>query len=399
MAAVKHSSRYNSYDLRSSNSSQVSDLSSSAELRPKQSSARPARSGSGYGSSSRKNDSAVVKARAEVRVDQNNLSSMVKKFMEKRSATKAAAKTLTKPTGLFVPADFIAEDLKKTAKKGSNFGGLHKKLFGKGSSGSGSKALTEVKSNTRTLAMVLRSERELLGRNKELEEEVLALNLIVEEKNSEVEKLKDLCLKQREEIKYLKDAILFPDVMNSQLQVLLQKQGVELQQAKQVIPTLQKQVSSLTGQLQCLAEGLAEVKADKYTSSASFERHDSPQSPAYNRERSNSLEFSSGDPTSPVSSDLLLLNDINPCLTPFYAKTKSNEFDMEGYESAEEDIVSENNNMKCNDKVFETSARRMSRSSDYYFTSSNQVKPKVSATHKSNESKYKYGKSMHQRLF
>lgn len=74
-----------------------------------------------------------------------------------------------------------------------------------------------------------------------------------------MEKLKDLCLNQREEIKSLKSAILFPDVMNSQLQELLEKQGSELTEAKQVIPALQKQVSSLTGQLQSLAEDLAEV--------------------------------------------------------------------------------------------------------------------------------------------
>lgn len=71
--------------------------------------------------------------------------------------------------------------------------------------------------------------------------------------------MKDLCLKQREEMKSLKNAILFPDVMNSQLQELLEKQGSELKQAKQLIPTLQRQVTSLTGQLQCLAEDLAEV--------------------------------------------------------------------------------------------------------------------------------------------
>lgn len=74
-----------------------------------------------------------------------------------------------------------------------------------------------------------------------------------------MEKLKNLCLKQREEIKGLKSAILFPDEMNSQLQELLEKQGSELNQAKQVIPTLQRQISSLTGQLHCLSEDLAEV--------------------------------------------------------------------------------------------------------------------------------------------
>lgn len=74
-----------------------------------------------------------------------------------------------------------------------------------------------------------------------------------------MEKLKDLCLKQREEIKALKDAILFPDVMSFQLHELLEKQGSELKEAKQIIPCLQKQVSSLTGRLHSLSEDLAEV--------------------------------------------------------------------------------------------------------------------------------------------
>lgn len=71
--------------------------------------------------------------------------------------------------------------------------------------------------------------------------------------------MKDLCLKQREEIKALKNAVLFPDIMNSQLQEVLDKQSSELKQAKQLIPTLQRQVTSLTGQLQCIADDLAEV--------------------------------------------------------------------------------------------------------------------------------------------
>ena len=67
-------------------------------------------------------------------------------------------------------------------------------------------------------------------------------------------------MKQREEIKSLKSAVLFPDVMNSQVQNILEKQGSELKQAKQLIPNLQRQVTSLTGQLQSLAEDLAQVK-------------------------------------------------------------------------------------------------------------------------------------------
>lgn len=75
----------------------------------------------------------------------------------------------------------------------------------------------------------------------------------------QVEKLKDLCLKQREEIKALKNAILFPEDINSQLKEVVEKQDSELKQAKHLIPTLQRQVTSLTGQLQCLALDIAEV--------------------------------------------------------------------------------------------------------------------------------------------
>lgn len=245
----------------------------------------------------------------------HNLGSVVKKMMERRPDSKAGSAAL-----LVVPADLIAEDTKKTAK-GSNLSALSRKLFQKGGSGdrAATKALAEAKANTRTLAQVLRSERELLSQNKEYEAEMSELRLLLEERNREVtpfhacillsvyllfsfaiefntmrfsldsffffflasgihwlfkflpavikggvcswqvEKLKDLCLKQREEIKALKDAVLFPDVMNSQLQELLQRQGSELKHAKQVIPNLQRQVSSLTGQIQCLVEDLAEV--------------------------------------------------------------------------------------------------------------------------------------------
>lgn len=96
------------------------------------------------------------------------------------SKSKAANRT-----GLIVPADFIAEDLKKNARKGTNFTTLHKKLFSKDKKGE-VKALTEVKPNTRTLAMVLRSERELLSQNKDQELEIAELKLMIEEKNREV---------------------------------------------------------------------------------------------------------------------------------------------------------------------------------------------------------------------
>lgn len=194
-----------------------------------------------------------------------------------------------------MPADAVAEDLKKAAGKGSSggFSSLHLKLFNRSGSTDRTprKALTEVNNNTRTLGMVLRSERELISQNKEYEKVIAELRLLVEEKNLEVsyklnqsryssskalvccwisltlvscdkvDKLKDLCLRQREEIKELKEAILFPDVMSPQLHGLFEKQGSELQEARKIIPCLQKQVSSLTGKIQCLAVDLAEVQS------------------------------------------------------------------------------------------------------------------------------------------
>ncbi|RXH99482.1 hypothetical protein DVH24_011807 [Malus domestica] len=343
---MKPSSRYSSYDARSSTSSHFSDPSSSTELKLPVSSR------------------AVVKSKPS----DPNISTMVKKFMEKRSTSKAKP---INPTGLVIPSDLIAGGLKKPAKNGSgsNFAALGRKLFGKGAGTTSSdkkkevKALTEVKGNTRTLAMVLRSERELLNLNKEQEVEIVELKLMIQEKNREVDKLKDLCLKQREEIKSLKSAILFPDVMNSQLQELLEKQGSELKQAKQVIPNLQRQVCSLTGQLQCLAEDLAEVKADKGSVGACLRRDDtSPRTPTYDdKEYSNSLEFSSGEPASPGSPDDMFLKDLNPCLTPF-PKTKSKEFDEMGYNSPyrHDESLSENN-MEFG---FNSCSRKLSRSSD-----------------------------------
>ncbi|KAB5519056.1 hypothetical protein DKX38_023375 [Salix brachista] len=248
-------SRYNSYDSRSSTSSYFSDPSSSTELSYKHLTSR-----------------AIVESKpaylSKIKVKNNgndhNLSTMVKKLMEKKSVSSTSSKgSSSKCAGLVIPSDLIAEDLKKTARKGTGFMGLQRKLFGKENKKEmkGVKALTEAKvnGNTRTLAMVLKSERELLSANKEQELEIHKLKLMLEVKNKEVEKLKDLCLKQREEIRSLKNSILFPDTMNSQLQELLEQQGSELNQAKQLIPTLQRQVTSLTGQLQYLADDLAEV--------------------------------------------------------------------------------------------------------------------------------------------
>ncbi|KAJ6749396.1 hypothetical protein OIU85_000076 [Salix viminalis] len=312
-------SRYNSYDSRSSTSSYFSDPSSSTELSYKHLTSR-----------------AIVESKpaylSKIKVKNNgndhNLSTMVKKLMEKKSVSSTSSKgSSSKCAGLVIPSDLIAEDLKKTARKGTGFMGLQRKLFGKENKKEmkGVKALTEakVKGNTRTLAMVLKSERELLSANKEQELEIHKLKLMLEVKNKEVEKLKDLCLKQREEIRSLKNSILFPDTMNSQLQEILEQQGSELNQAKQLIPTLQRQVTSLTGQLQYLADDLAEVKADKYPRACIHYPGSSPGTPSHDHEETaNSLEFSSCDGATPGSPADMLLKDLNPCLTPYCAEKK-----------------------------------------------------------------------------
>ncbi|XP_055801342.1 uncharacterized protein LOC129870549 [Solanum dulcamara] len=325
----------------------------------------------------------------------HNFGSLVKKLVEHKSGPS----NKSKPKGelkLLVPTDFVA-------KRGNGLSALHKKLFkgvvkrdeGSEENNNNKKALTEVKANTRSLAMVLRSERELLSMNKEQENQIDELKLVIEEKNIEVEKLKDLCLKQREEIKSLKNVVLFPDVMNSQLQELLEKQGSELKQANQLIPSLQKQVTSLTGQLQCLAYDLAKVKADKYPLRGCYDSLDSsPRSPENDQEEAmNSLEFSSENTIPPSSPDDMLLKDLNPCLTPYSGKTKSKEFVFNSPD--------DKNLLKNNIQVYyETSysynscASKVSKSSDSS-QCSKAANNSIRAARGSDKSKYTYRKQIH----
>ncbi|MCD7452049.1 hypothetical protein HAX54_014889 [Datura stramonium] len=384
MASIKPSYRYANAasSIDSLRSSTKSDPSSSTELAPRTHSHRD---------SSR----ALTRPHAPS-TGRHNLGSLVKKFVEHKSgpSTKLKQKGELK---LLIPTDFIAEDLKKTAKKGAGLSALHKKFFKGVKRDEGSekkKALTEAKANTRTLAMVLRSERELLSMNKEQENQIDELKLMLEQKNIEVEKLKDLCLKQREEIKSLKNAVLFPDLMNSQLQELLEKQGLELKQAKQLIPCLQKQVTSLTGQLQCLAYDLAEVKADKYSLRGCYDSLDSsPRSPEYDQEEAaNSLEFSSEN-TIPGSPDDMFLKDLNPCLTPYSAKTKSKEFE---FNSPDDKNLLKNNIQVYHETSysFNSCASKVSKSSDCC-QCSQASNNSVPAARGSDESKYTYRKQIH----
>lgn len=120
---------------------------------------------------------------------------MVKKFMEKRSNLKPGSSD-RKTAALPLPANLVAvaaaEEVKNKKKKheegkASNLTALHRKLFQKAGGGSpAGKALTEVKANTRTLAMVLRSERELLNQRKVYDDEIQELRLLLVEKDREV---------------------------------------------------------------------------------------------------------------------------------------------------------------------------------------------------------------------
>ncbi|KAL2341384.1 hypothetical protein Fmac_009324 [Flemingia macrophylla] len=378
-SGAKPSSRYSSYDCRSSASSHFSDPSSSHEFSNPQPMPKPKPKPNS--SSSR----ALVRGKPS-KVDPT-FTTMVKSFMDRKQPKS------TTSARLIIPSDL---DLKKGVKKATGFSALQKKLFGKGSSEKKEnvKALTEVKPNTRTLAMVLRSERELLTINKDQELQISQIKQMLEDKNKEVEKLKDLCLNQREEIKSLKSAILFPDVMNSQLQELLEKQGSELKQAKQVIPALQQQVSSLTGQLQSLAEDLAEVKADKYSAKAGLVGYgSSPRTPTHAQDDScNSWEFSSDG-----QSDDLLLKDLNPCLTPCTVKSRSREFVGRGSGSVLDESLSDDEAKVYPEMNFSSHNRKFSKSSDCCHDSS-QRNVATKAGRRSDESKLAYGGRMNHKF-
>lgn len=229
---------------------------------------------------------------------------------------------------------------------GAKLPGLSRKLFQKGPPEAKKKALMEVKNsgnaNTRTLAMVLRSERELLSQSKEQEDEIAALRLQLEQKDREVERLKDLCLRQREEISTLKDAVLFPDTQPDR--------------------HVRDEISTLTGQIQCLAEELAQVKAEKNTSRSCFDDEycSSPSTPVLNEETAFSLECSIGEAETPPnygSPDEMFVKDLNPCLTPF-SKSRSEEY---------EESLSSHRSMARRGPHLSSSRRRpMSKSSDHH---------------------------------
>ncbi|KAH9318287.1 hypothetical protein KI387_020056, partial [Taxus chinensis] len=289
----------------------------------------------------------ISPAHSKAKPDCHNMTSLVKKFMDSKKLVPPNANTLV------IPADFIAQDLKKTSTKPTKFKSLQEKLLHKVSgksagSHSHKKMLTDSKP-TRPLSLVLKSEEELLQQNREHRVEIDELQSMLAAKNAEVEglrslgiMLKELCSKQQDEIKALKSSFPANRKDSFRLHELLEKQGTELKQARLVIPTLQEQVTSLTAQLKSLAEGLAEVKADKDAMKAYFDEHvTTPKTPTIHWEAEDSKEFCTSEPTTPVSQEDMMLKDMNPCLTPYYARTKSQEFEVIGYGLTDEEQLAE----------------------------------------------------------
>lgn len=124
-------------------------------------------------SSSKSNKASSCKAILRSKTDNpGNLTCMMKKLMEMNPKSKRA--------DLLIP-----EEALKTVRgggKSTTLGTLQRKLFGKDKV----RALTEVKGNTRTLSMLLRSERELLSTNKDQEVQIADLKLHLQDKNTEV---------------------------------------------------------------------------------------------------------------------------------------------------------------------------------------------------------------------
>ncbi|KAK0604105.1 hypothetical protein LWI29_011974 [Acer saccharum] len=89
-----------------------------------------------------------------------------------------------------------------------------------------------------------------------------------------------------------------------------------------------------------------------------------PRTPTYDHEEAaNSLEFSSEDATTPGSPDELFLKDLNPCLTPFTAKTKSKEFEAMSYDSSNDGSLSQNSMQMSSEFGFNSHSMNLSKSS------------------------------------
>ncbi|XP_020272375.1 uncharacterized protein LOC109847553 [Asparagus officinalis] len=141
-----------------------------------------------------------------------------------------------------------------------------------------------------------------------------------------------------------------------------------------------------------------QVKADKYVERKCFDRHSSPQTPISNLEAQNSLECSSECPVTYGSPDEMVMKDLNPCLTPWFSKTKSKEYDqISGY-----DFPSKNRSFKnsaefspnfssCRDGILSKSSEHCQQPRHCFST--------ARKIYKSDESKCSTGKLKLQNMF
>ncbi|CAL4927366.1 unnamed protein product [Urochloa decumbens] len=381
MKKASAASRYAAYDSPSPSPRRAAPSAPAATPRGAHGSGSSSRALVAAGRSGRD----LLGGRPQPQQHQGNLGSVLRRLISMDKKPPSAKTHLPVP-----PAAAAAAAAAKNTG-GGKLPGLSRKLFQKGSSsdaaaaGKKTKALTEAKNggnnaNTRTLAMVLRSERELLAQSRAHEDEIAALRLQLENKDREVERLKDLCLRQREEIRTLKDAVLFPDA------------GAEPEPDRR----LRDEISTLTGQIQCLAQELAQVKAEKHSPRSCFDDDGyccSPRTPEFNEETAFSLECSIGEAETPNcgSPDEMFSKDLNPCLTPCIAKSKSDvsaqiqsssHFTKESRESS----GSHRSSSKARtDRSYNSFGRPMSKSSDHHKpTSSTSSKRRV---HKSDQDK------------
>jgi hypothetical protein len=183
MATIKPSSRYSSIDSHSlsasdlSSSTSTSSFSNKKNINPIPGSKTRYKPSDPIVSAKGTTSQAIVGVKSTTPQGQN-LGLLLRKLIDKRSTNQK------KKGPPVLPPDLIAKEMKGAGKSsGSNMSAFSRKLFQKGTE---KKALTEVKNNTRTLAMVLRSERELLSQNKEYEEQISELRFLLEERNYEV---------------------------------------------------------------------------------------------------------------------------------------------------------------------------------------------------------------------
>ncbi|ONM56263.1 hypothetical protein ZEAMMB73_Zm00001d021076, partial [Zea mays] len=126
---------------------------------------------------------------------------------------------------------------------------------------------------------------------------IAALRLQLENKDREVERLKDLCLRHWEEIRTLKDVVLF----------------LHVEPEPEPDRRLQDDISTLTDRIQCLAQELAQ-EAEKHSARSCFDEDgycSSPRTPGFNEDTAFSLECNIGKLRRRTTVDIVVLEGYN----------------------------------------------------------------------------------------